>query len=119
MRLPGAVGHETTQGQRGKMKEKQEKNIIDWIPLDGTDLAISADRYCYKVAVLKADDKAPKKYRATEITYHATLEQACIELVNRKVKRADVKTLKDIVQAQRDAVAWIKNEVSIEHLYRK
>ena len=85
-----------------------------WIRIDGSPFAIRADRYCWTVAKLQdvtPDKNNPDGIRASEVTYHGTLQHVAVELLSRKVKASTAETLSGLVQAHSDAIEWIKNEI--------
>ena len=85
-----------------------------WIRISGSDYAIKSDRYCWTVARLQdvtPDKNNPDGIRASEVTYHGTLQDVAGELLSRKVKASTAKTLSGLVQAHKDAIEWIRNEI--------
>ena len=85
-----------------------------WIRIEGSDYGIKSDRYCWTVARLQdvePDKNNPDGIRASELTYHGTLQNVAEELLNCKVKASTASTLNGLVQAHADAVEWIKHEI--------
>lgn len=85
-----------------------------WIRVGKTDYHIKSDRYCWTVA--KRVKRDPKKNKGVdhayiEQTYHGNIRQAAENLLDRKAKETPVETLKDIIEACRDAHDWIKREL--------
>lgn len=94
------------------MSEK-EKNRIDWFEVGDSGLCLSADRYCWKVGrrvVVARGEPRGEEMQYREVTFHPKLENCFKELLDRKIKSSDVESLKELLQAIRDAHEWLRGE---------
>ena len=104
------------------MSEK-EKNLIPWFEVGSSGLYLSADKCCWKVAgnkVLRRGGARDGETQYKDITYHPSIEKCFKELLSRKIKQADVKSVSDLLQAIRDAHEWLRGEFeAIERITNK
>jgi len=102
---------------------KKSEMDIKWFRVGDSDFALSADRYCWRVGrrvLVKSCDKQGETVQYDRITFHPSIENCFKELLSRKIKQADVKSVSDLLQAIRDAHEWLRGEFeAIERITNK
>lgn len=94
------------------MNEK-EKTLIPWFEVGDSGLHLSADRFCWKVAgdkVLRRGGARDGEAHYKDITYHPKLENALKELLSRKIKGSNAKSVSELLKSIQDTHAWLRRE---------